>query len=57
MASGSETRTRKQPHRKMIQIEPGSEGEEGWSYPYMALRDPVRNFIRIYGQYSVKVIG
>ena len=43
--------------RQAIQVEAGSEGEEGWSYPLTAFRDPVKKFIRIYGSYSVQVIG
>ena len=43
--------------RQIRQVEVGDGTEEGWSYPHMALRDPVKNLVRIYGQYSVKVIG
>ena len=43
--------------RRANQVPVGDATEEGWSYPYVALRDPVKNLVRIYGQYSVKVIG
>lgn len=43
--------------RQAIQVEAGSNGEEGWSYPIIALRDPVKHLIRVYAQYSVQIIG
>lgn len=47
-----------EPNRQAIRVPVGEEsGEEGWSYPIIALRNPVQNLIRIYGQYSVKIIG
>ena len=45
------------PRRQVIQVDPGSGSEEAWSYPVIALRDPHKHMIRLYGQYSIKVIG
>lgn len=56
-AEASSEQSQHPARRKTNQVEVGDGSEEGWSYPYIALRDPVKNLVRIYGQYSVKVIG